>query len=182
MFLTLPFGSQLLKSAFGSRNRSWCGLGRICVLARLRRRLLLARAGAILLYGWLRLPHRLDAFFRDLRAAKSSLDRLLSEHTPAHQRDAHALVAWLDRRVRAVLGLLVVVLGAALTVSGSDLAGAVVLAGLGWLCGRVLRGREGLLRQVAAAHAELDRDRAEKLRPTIATCERSSWTRPARRP
>ena len=66
-------------------------------LAGLRRRLLLARAGAILLYGWLRLPYRLKAFFQDLRAAKSSLDRLLSEDTPAHQRDAHELVAWLER-------------------------------------------------------------------------------------
>ena len=65
-------------------------------LARWRRRLLLARAVAILLYGWLRLPCRLRAFFRDLCAAKSSLDQLLSEDTPAHERDAHELVAWLE--------------------------------------------------------------------------------------
>jgi pyruvate,water dikinase len=66
-------------------------------LARVGRRLLLARAVAILLYGRLRLPYRLRAFFRDLRVAKSSLDQLLSEDTPAHKRDAHELVAWLDR-------------------------------------------------------------------------------------
>jgi phosphohistidine swiveling domain-containing protein len=67
--------------------------------ARLRRYLLLARAAAILLYGWLRLPRRLKAFFRGLREAKSSLDQLVSQDNPAHQRDAHALVAWLERHM-----------------------------------------------------------------------------------
>ena len=102
LFLQIPgmdFAIAGWEAALGIENRYKRPPQPRGALARLRHRLLLARAAAILLCGWLRLPRRLKAFFRDLRVAKSSLDALLSQDTPAHLRDAHALLAWLERHM-----------------------------------------------------------------------------------
>jgi rifampicin phosphotransferase len=100
LFLQIPgmdFAIAGWEAALGIENKYQRPPGPRGGLAGLRRRLLLARAGAILLYGWLRLPYRRKAFVRDLNAAKSSLDQLLSKDTPAHNRDAAELVTWLER-------------------------------------------------------------------------------------
>ena len=100
LFLQIPgmeFAIAGWEAALGIENKYKRPPGQTGALARLRGRLWLARAIVILLYGWLRLPCRLKGFFRDLREAKSTLDQLFSPDTPAHKRDAHELVAWLER-------------------------------------------------------------------------------------
>ena len=100
LFLQIPgmeFAIAGWEAALGIENKYKRPPEQTGALARFRGRLWLARAIAILLYGWLRLPCRLKGFLRDLREAKSALDQLFSAETPAHKRDAHELVAWLER-------------------------------------------------------------------------------------
>jgi signal transduction histidine kinase len=77
------------------------------------------------------------------------------------------VVAWLDRRVRAAVGLAVCFAGAASCVGTGDLPFAVVAGGLAWAAGRALRGRVLLLRRVRASHALLERERAAQLRASL---------------
>lgn len=100
LFLQIPgmdFAIEGWEAALGIENKHQRPPEPRGKLARLRRRFWFVRAITILLYGWLRLPSRLTAFFADLHTARTSLDRLLSEDTPAHQRDAPEMVGWLDR-------------------------------------------------------------------------------------
>lgn len=77
------------------------------------------------------------------------------------------LVAWLDRRVRAAVGLPVCVAGAASCVAAGDLGFVVVAGALAWAAGRALRGRVLLLRRVRAGHALLEQERAAELRASV---------------
>jgi signal transduction histidine kinase len=77
------------------------------------------------------------------------------------------LVAWLDRRARAAVGLVLCLAGAATCVEPGDLGFVVVCGGLAWVAGRVLRGRVLLLRRVRAAHGLLERERREQLRASV---------------
>ncbi|MEU2088100.1 PEP/pyruvate-binding domain-containing protein [Nocardia beijingensis] len=66
-------------------------------VARVRAIALRLRVFAVILLGWLRLPRRLRAFFGELAAATADLDRRLDPGTPERERDAQALLAWMER-------------------------------------------------------------------------------------
>lgn len=100
LFLQVPgmdFAISGWEAALGIENRYQRPPTRQRLVARLGKQLWFARAMVILVYGCLRLPARLRAFFKDLQAATVALDHLFSDQTPAHQRSAHHLVVWLER-------------------------------------------------------------------------------------
>jgi signal transduction histidine kinase len=77
------------------------------------------------------------------------------------------LLGWLERRGRAVVGLLLCLTGGLLCAAEGDRIGAVVLGLLAWFAGRVLRSRTLLLLQVRHAHDRMGRERDQELRRIV---------------
>lgn len=100
LFLQIPgleFAIPGWEAALGIENRWSRPPRRTRGLARVRELFWRVRALVVIVAGWKGLGRRFRAFRRDLDAARTEVDAMLSPDTPAWRRDPATLQAWLDR-------------------------------------------------------------------------------------